>query len=553
MAEIYVPGPFDFVGTANSLSQMQTAQQARQNSLMQMQNTMEDRAREAENRKIAAGNARAEQARKQQFIRTIQSGYTPAKTAVMGPGTIQGNTPASFDPEKVKNELLRLGDLSGLVTFSNAQEQIAKQQKAEAEVTGQGFINEETQQKTKLTTAQTDKEQAETLSKYITLHKEQLNSARNYDEAIALTIATYTPGHPMAAWLAKNGVSQEDAVAELIRRRDEGIPFEETRALMARGATNAAQDAATLAQSEAAVRSSDAAATSSLAAAAKTKYEMDNPGFTIENVQTAAGPIRVRVDKKTGALTPLTLDGKTVAPEVPPIAPTQLEQLQNLEAKIRAADPNDRRLIDIRNAIEKETTKTPGVTVNTGDTAGQTYEKKGSEAIIANYGTLSGVPQQIENYRRVKALIPESVKFMGKGGAAYADVVSFLNNRLGTNINVNDANGKLASAREIESRLFQGILENLKKMDSQPTQAQQQALKDAIGKLEAEPDALARLVDAFVEPLIAKVKVHNDDVDKALKRGDVRAEDYRIKLPETTDSAPKKFKWNASTGLMEQQ
>jgi len=142
---------------------------------------------------------------------------------------------------------------------------------------------------------------------------------------------------------------------------------------------------------------------------------------------------------------------------------------------------------------------------------------------------------------------------MGKGGTTYADAVSFLNNRLGTNINVKDANGNLASAREIEARLFQGILENLKKMDSQPTQAQQQALKDAIGQLQTEPDALARLVDAFSEPFIAKVKMHNDFVDKAIKRGDVRAEDYRIKLPETTDSAPKKFKWNASTGLMEQQ
>lgn len=148
MAEIYVPGPFDFVGTANSLSQMQSAQQARQSNALQMQYTMEDRAREAENRKIAAGNALAERLRKQQFISTIQSGYMPAKTAVMGPGTVQGNTPASFDPEKVKNELLRRGDIPGLVTFSNAQEQIAKQQEQEAKVTGQGLINEETRAKT---------------------------------------------------------------------------------------------------------------------------------------------------------------------------------------------------------------------------------------------------------------------------------------------------------------------------------------------------------------------------------------------------------------------
>jgi len=544
MAEIYVPGGFDFMAAGNALSQMQDARQKQQYNAMIMQNTMEDRAREAEARKLAAGVASAERLRKQQFIDTIKGGYTPAKTAVMGPGTVQGNTPASFDPDQVKNELLRRGDLSGLVTFSNAQEQFAKQKEQEAKVTGQGYINEETQQKTKLATAQTDKEQADVVSKYITLHKEQLNSARNYDELIALTIATYTPGHPMAAWLEKNGVSQEAAEAELIRRRDEGVPFEETRALMARGATNAAKDAADLAQSQAATKSSEAAATSSLATAAKTEAETKaaKDAFTIENVQTSTGPIRVKV-YKDGRVERLKLGDETLAPEVTPIAPTQLEQLQNLEAKLYAANPNDSRLTDVRNAIVKETTKTPGVTVNTGDTAGQTLEKKGSELIVANYASLSDVPQQLENFRKVKELIPQAVKFMGKGGTTYADAVSFLNNRLGTNISVNDANGNLASAREIEARLFQGILENLKKMDSQPTQSQQQALKDAIGQLQTEPDALARLVDAFSEPFIAKVKMHNDFVDKAIKRGDVRAEDYRIKLPETTTTVPTVSNW----------
>jgi hypothetical protein len=316
MADIY--GGFDFLGAGNALSQMQDARQKQQYNAMLMQNTAEDRAREAENRKIAAGNALAERLRKQQFISTIQSGYMPAKTAVMGPGTVQGNTPASFDPEKVKNELLRRGDLSGLVTFSNAQEQIAKQKEQEAKAAGQGLINEETQQKTKLTTAQTDKEQAETLSKYITLHKEQLNSARNYDEAIALTTATYTPGHPMASFLAKNGVSQEQAVAELIRRRDAGIPFEETRALMARGATNAAKDAADLASTKATEKSVLATAAKTEAeteaAAKKLAYERANPGFTIAD--SAAG--KVRINTVTGEVTPLTLNGQPLMPYVKP-------------------------------------------------------------------------------------------------------------------------------------------------------------------------------------------------------------------------------------------
>lgn len=537
MAEIYVPGPFDFVGTANSLSQMQSAQQARQSNALQMQYTMEDRAREAENRKIAAGNALAERLRKQQFISTIQSGYMPAKTAVMGPGTVQGNTPASFDPEKVKNELLRLGDLSGLVTFSNAQEQIAKQQEQEAKVTGQGLINEETRAKTEgqlLTNTGTDYDNTK---KYIDLTRSQIDAAPDIESLKAIVAATFTPGHPMAKFNELNGLTLEQSMAAIDGLTAKGYLFPQIREQMSQGATKAAENIA--ARGLVAAQTGTATA-NTVKIEAETEAAKD--AFTVENVQTSTGPIKVKV-YKDGRVERLKLGDETLAPEVTPIAPTQLEQLQNLEAKLYAANPNDPRLADVKRAIEKETTKAAGVTVNTGDTAGQTLEKKGSELIVANYASLSDVPQQLENFRKVKELIPQAVKFMGKGGTTYADAVSFLNNRLGTNINVNDANGNLASAREIEARLFQGILENLKKMDSQPTQSQQQALKDAIGQLQTEPDALARLVDAFSEPFIAKVKMHNDFVDKAIKRGDVRAEDYRIKLPEMNAAAPTVSNW----------
>ena len=90
MAEIYVPGGFDFMAAGNALSQLQSAQQARQSNALQMQYTMEDRAREAENRKIAAGNALAARARAQKIASVYEQGFNPGKTAVMGPGTVQG-------------------------------------------------------------------------------------------------------------------------------------------------------------------------------------------------------------------------------------------------------------------------------------------------------------------------------------------------------------------------------------------------------------------------------------------------------------------------------
>ena len=525
MAEIYVPGPFDFVGTANALSQLQSGRIAQENARLQQQYTMEDRARAAQERKAAAGNALAEQARKRELLEIYGNyGATPAP----------GGTGAPYDPyATLQNKLLRQGFASEAGNVAELQNKNLLGEKAAAEIAGQ-----------KATTTGIDYKNT---ADFIKMTNAQIDSVPDIASLKAVVAATFTPGHPMAKFNELNGLTLEQSMAAIDGLIAQGKTFEQIREQMSQGASKAAENIA--ARGLVAAQTGSAEATTAKTVA-ETKAAKD--AFTIENVQTSTGPIKVKVFKD-GRVEQLKLGDETLAPEVTPVPPTQLEQLQNLEAKLRAANPNDPRLVDVGNAIVKETTKAAGVTVNTGDTAGQTYEKKGAEAIVANYTLLSGVPQQIENYRQVKKLIPEAVKFMGKGGEMYADVVSFLNNRIGTNINVNDANGNLASAREIESRLFQGILENLKKLDSQPTQAQQQALKDAIGKLGTEPDALARLVDAFTEPLIAKVKVHNNDVDKALKRGDVRAEDYRIKLPETTDSAPKKFKWNASTGLMEQQ
>ena len=391
MAEIYVPGAIDIMGSANQMMQFRNSQQAQQANALQMQYAAEDRARAAQERKAAAGNALTEQARKRELLEIYGNyGATPAP----------GGTGTPYDPlATLQNRLLLRG-------FSSEAGNVA-------ELKNKNLTGEKTTADTKFVTAQTDKEQSTILSNYITLHKEQLNSAPDYDTAIALTIASYTPGHPMAAWLAKNGVSQEQAVTELIRRRDEGIPFEETRALMARGATNAAQDAATLAQSQAAARSSDAAATSSLATAAKTKYEMDNPGFTIESVQTATGPIRVRVDKKTGALTPLTLDGKTVAPEVTPVPPTDLEKLQDLEAKLRAANPNDPRLADVRNAIVKLTTQAPGQTININQIQETELEKslgKGQgEVALKSQATAQDAADMINTIKIGRGLIQQGI------------------------------------------------------------------------------------------------------------------------------------------------
>lgn len=513
MADVY--GGFDFMAAGNALSQMQSAQQARQSNALQMQYTAEDRAREARERSAAAGNARAELARKQQFMDTIKGGYMPAKTAVMGPGTVQGNTPASFDPEKVKNELLRRGDLSGLVAFSNAQEQLATQKKVEAEATGQGLTNEGIRATNTGTDYKNTKE-------FIDLTRSQIDAAPDIASLKAIVAATFTPGHPMAKFNELNGLTLEQSMAAIDGLIAKGYLFPQIREQMSQGASKAAENIA--ARGLVAAQTGSAEATTAKTEA-ETKAAKD--AFTIENVQTATGPIKVKVFKD-GRVERLKLGDETLAPEVTPVPPTQLEQLQTLEAKLRAANPNDPRLVDVKNAIERETTKTAGVTVNTGEKASEKTLGEAGSAIIKNAQAIQNYPSSIASLREVKKLIPSAKDMLGGGAETLNNTVNFLNNRLGTNINVKG----LTAAAEIRSRLFEGVIARLKQMDSQPSQIQQAALAEALGTIDTDPDALAKVIDVWIDEMQNKVKTHNTQVDKVVKSGNAPAGDWKVDLPE---------------------
>jgi hypothetical protein len=132
---------------ANAL-RTQALQQDMAKNAMIMQNTEEDRRIAAATRAEAARRAAEERRLQVEFMRDVQSGFTPAKNAIMGPGTIQGSTPAQFDPTAVKNRLLARGNVGGLKTYSDMLEQFAKQQEAEGKATGQGLTNKKIEAET---------------------------------------------------------------------------------------------------------------------------------------------------------------------------------------------------------------------------------------------------------------------------------------------------------------------------------------------------------------------------------------------------------------------
>ena len=154
-------------------------------------------------------------------------------------------------------------------------------------------------------------------------------------------------------------------------------------------------------------------------------------------------------------------------------------------------------------------------TVNAFTPASEEAQKDYIKSTAVTRDALKNASVVLANIEEAKKLIPGAKGFMGAGGEPVLTAASFLNNRFGMSI---DTKG-VTDATELRSRLFAGIIENLKKLDSQPTQLQQAALQEALGSLGTDPTALPRVLDTYGESLRTKVDLHNQEVTDAEKRG----------------------------------
>lgn len=153
--------------------------------------------------------------------------------------------------------------------------------------------------------------------------------------------------------------------------------------------------------------------------------------------------------------------------------------------------------------------------VNTQLPASEEAQKEFMREMRQTYGALKQAPTVLQNIEEAKKLVPQAKGFMGAGGDTMLQAASFLNNRLGTNI---DTKG-VQSAEELRSRLFLGIMDNLKKLDSQPSQQQQAALQQALGSIGTDPSALPRVLDVFGDSIRQKVDLYNEEAASAEGRG----------------------------------
>ena len=171
--------------------------------------------------------------------------------------------------------------------------------------------------------------------------------------------------------------------------------------------------------------------------------------------------------------------------------------------------------------------------VNTQIPASEEAQKEYMKEARVTFNTLKSAPSVLANMEEAKKLVPSAKGFMGPGGEPMLKAASFLNNRLGTNI----ATEGITDATVLRSRLFTGVIENLRKLDAQPTQSQQQVLQDAIGNLGTDPNALPRVLDAFGDILREKVGSYNSEVKDAESRGVKFPYNPVIKMPEAKKPA----------------
>ena len=173
-------------------------------------------------------------------------------------------------------------------------------------------------------------------------------------------------------------------------------------------------------------------------------------------------------------------------------------------------------------------TPTAGTTVNidTQVKASEEAQKEQMKSTRTTFDQLKHAPVLLENIDKAKALIPKAKGFMGTGGETMLEAAKFLNNRIGTKI---DTTG-VKSAEELRSRIFFNIMDNLKKMDAQPSQMQQQIMMDSLGKLGTDPTALENVLDAYGDTIRGKVDLHNTEVEGAVKRGVKFPYDPTVKL-----------------------
>lgn len=184
-------------------------------------------------------------------------------------------------------------------------------------------------------------------------------------------------------------------------------------------------------------------------------------------------------------------------------------------------------LVDAKAQIAAAGATRQQTNINSYTPASEAAQSEFMKGVRTRFDQLQSAPALLDNIEKAKALVPSAKGFMGPGGDSLLSAAKFLNNRLGAGINTEG----VKSAEELRSRMFIQVMENLKKMDAQPSQYQQIVMQDAFGTLGTDPTAVPKILDVFGDIVRQKVDIHNREVAGAERKGVKFPYDPMITLP----------------------
>jgi len=160
--------------------------------------------------------------------------------------------------------------------------------------------------------------------------------------------------------------------------------------------------------------------------------------------------------------------------------------------------------------------------------AGETIQAEAMKELRDTYKQLKTAPVDIANLREAARLAGTSArKYMGTGGKAFLEGAKFLKNRLGVDVDTS----AIVNAEAARTALFQNVLNNLRKLDAQPSQEQQRIMQEALGNLDTDPDALPSVVRIYEDVIRGRVELHNKTVAETEASGIKSPYSLKIDLP----------------------
>jgi hypothetical protein len=478
---ITVPQPYDQSANIANALRFRAQQQAEAENQLKTQAWLEDRAYQLEQRKAAAAAAAAGRAKAAEIadIYSTTAGVSPA--AVGARGMSYSDTGVSSDPyATTRNELIKRGYVSQAKDIAEYQNKLLANEKSSAETTKLGSETKGQDLKNvgeRLSTVQrfagmvNSPEEAAAYSRMLVKEFPEFASLYGTPDDAAQRSADAFKQDPNAWRMHSLNLTPEQLV-QAHERETAAVQPKLTE--MDVGGTKLMVDTNPRSPTyNQAVSEFDKTLTpAEVSANQKTQWEQQNPDYTLQ--ETAQGLIAVN-KKNPSDVQPVQLGGQTVMPF----------------------------------------NKSPVTNINTNLPASEQAQKDYMTNVAKTREALQSAPGTLANIEKAKELIPSAKAFLGTGGQGLLEATKFFNNRLGTNIN---AEG-VKNAEELRSRLFMGVMDNLKKMDAQPTGRQQEALQEAIGQLDTDPNALPKILDILGDSLRSKVDVYNKDVSEAESRG----------------------------------